>query len=668
MTDLIPRLISTSIRTEDPFIYLCDVTDFGADPAGIQDSTGAIRASLDAVATAGGGTVRMPHGKYRITENIKIPHMVTLRGDGEVILLLDIPSEDCEDRGTFTLSEDASLQDLIFYYPHQSADAPVAYPFTVSFGNGCLASLRRCTFINAYRGIGTYGCHEMLMLKDIRGTFLKCGVFIHNSSDVGTINGLTVSPEFWAKYDGIDAERIARTAKANDSCGLKITDAEQQQYLNVRIEGVTRGILLPCISTRWMGAGSFYNLHISNCVDGFYVEGGTYKSLTHASSELTNIDYRWGYNIVRGEISAERYAIYNGSIPIGGKCARIKIAGVMTAGRMAGFIEETTRDADVHSPDTDTHRKVFRPAALFTVRAGGNEEDIQAVLDHCAEAGGGIVYVPAGNYYIRKGLTVRENVLLCGAAGSALRHADAGTVFYCELDAIRIEDIDTKPPVIELCGRQAGVRGIFFMYRDNILNIDSDSVYAVYPRTVSGYADDLSIYDCCIAGASHGVYLNGARYTVKNLVCCCISESVRVCGDDGLLCDNLQNATVLYRTHALPVKESNRIFSAYFDPIGRKNTVFIRVGEGRGQRLFNNFIYGGRDVLHLYGTENAAVMNIGGDNIGNKGCGVFVRAYSGSADICGLLRYNGTSYENNGCRLRIFARMGINEADEPDLV
>ena len=221
--------------------------------------------------------------------------------------------------------------------------------------------------------------------------------------------------------------------------------------------------------------------------------------------------------------------------------------------------------------------------------------------------------------------------------------------------------------MVSLAGARAGVRGIFFMYRDNILNIDRSSDYAVYPHTVAGYADDLRIYDCCISGASHGIHLNGKRYTVKNLVCCCIIESIHVSGDDGLLCDNLQNATVMYRTHVLPVKESSRIFSAYFDPIGRKNTVFIKVGQGRGQRLFNNFIYGGRDVLHLFNTENTAVMNIGGDNIGDRGCGVFVRAHGGSADIFGLLRYNGTCCENSGCSLRIFARMGIDEADEADL-
>jgi hypothetical protein len=68
-----------------------NVLDFGADPTGVADSTAAIQAAINSLAptssavtpaNAGGGTVYIPAGKFRITDTLLIGYGITLMGDG----------------------------------------------------------------------------------------------------------------------------------------------------------------------------------------------------------------------------------------------------------------------------------------------------------------------------------------------------------------------------------------------------------------------------------------------------------------------------------------------------------------------------------------------------------------------------------------------------------
>lgn len=65
------------------------VAEYGADATGVQDATAAIQAAIDAAANAGGGTVYLPQGTYRIrvpspgTPALWIDHSaIQLIGDG----------------------------------------------------------------------------------------------------------------------------------------------------------------------------------------------------------------------------------------------------------------------------------------------------------------------------------------------------------------------------------------------------------------------------------------------------------------------------------------------------------------------------------------------------------------------------------------------------------
>lgn len=67
---------------------IVSVKDFGADPSGVADSTAAIQAAIDARQTAGGGTVYLPAGTYKVTQ-IDLKPTVNILGDGITSTIID---------------------------------------------------------------------------------------------------------------------------------------------------------------------------------------------------------------------------------------------------------------------------------------------------------------------------------------------------------------------------------------------------------------------------------------------------------------------------------------------------------------------------------------------------------------------------------------------------
>ena len=84
------RVIAEDLRfpTDDLIVAFCSVTDpqykLPADPAK-SDCTPAIQRALDDASAAGGGTVFLPEGKYRLEGMLTIASNVILRGRWNLI-------------------------------------------------------------------------------------------------------------------------------------------------------------------------------------------------------------------------------------------------------------------------------------------------------------------------------------------------------------------------------------------------------------------------------------------------------------------------------------------------------------------------------------------------------------------------------------------------------
>ena len=684
----IAKVIKTKYPTNDTVVAQFIATDYGADPTGQKDSTNAIRDALLAAKQAGGGTVWMPAGIYTVSSTITVSANVTLRGDWQdpdadnfdgdygTVIQVKLPSMDLDNMGVIGLSNSAGIEGITFYYPDQSIEKVKPYPWTVYILSSAMESVRNCTFINAYRGISTAkDPHEMLSVSNVRGTFLKTGIFNNNSSDVGTVDGLSISPKYWAQCklgNAPTAKEITQWCKENKSAALLLTDVEQEQYYNISIEGHYYGIYFPCIATRYMGAGSFYQLNIKDCVYGMYAPEGIYPSTRDAriDPELTNIDFRWGYNVANSTIEGSEYSIANLSSSVNGKVGRIKLSGVTLKGATAGTVDMNSANADLSAYQVNTQRVTKTTGNYFVqIHEGMSEQYIQQALDAAGKAGGGVVFISAGKYEISKGLKVPANVELHGAAGTAQRHASGGTVFLARQQGVRaLNMLNFDSPLVHLAGDNAGISGIFLLYDENIYSVDKDKKYQFYDYAVRGSGKGVWAIDCCISGSTHGIdFRNCDNHVINHLTICSFFKPIHVSGNNGLVANCLQNGTVLYRTNYLTVSEANHAIATQFCyPIERVCTDYITIEEGSGQQIVNCFIYGGKNYLVSNGAENLAVINPGADNLADPGIGNMFVMNGGSACIINALRYNGTSLKNKGCDLRLFNRMGINEADEAD--
>ncbi|HWD82959.1 MAG TPA: discoidin domain-containing protein, partial [Kribbella sp.] len=67
-----PKLVQTGNPTEDGVVADFDATQYGADPSGKRDSTNAIQQAIYACQDAGGGTIWLPAGRYKVTDTIEV--------------------------------------------------------------------------------------------------------------------------------------------------------------------------------------------------------------------------------------------------------------------------------------------------------------------------------------------------------------------------------------------------------------------------------------------------------------------------------------------------------------------------------------------------------------------------------------------------------------------
>ena len=682
-------------ETCDSIVAAADVTDFGADPTGLRDSTAAVRNAIAFAEQNGGGTVWMPAGQYLVTDTIHVPTLINLRGDyvdpdlGEgygTVILAKPPVEDTEDKGLFYLEASSGVEGLTIYYPEQDLQEikPYFYAFYLhpAKPRQMLRTLKSITLVNCYRGIAADD-NEMTMLKNIKGTCLKMGIRLDNAWDVGIFSNIHLTPDYWANaaapLKSADRQAIVSWSKANDGTGISIGSAEQQQYCNIKLRGFTYGIHFPVKPTHFMGSGPMYGLDIADCTYGIYAQEGTWTSGYALHYPLkTSIDWRCGYNISCSRIAGDKYAVYNASSSVfwpkdccewaDGEEHRgyIRLTDCKLQGKTYGYViySKLGEHADLSNKKMILSRRCKTTSNAFEMLpCNADEQQIQAVLDQVGQRGGGVVYVPPGYYVIKNGLTVPANTELHGAAGCPQRVPTHGTVF-CVYQPSCETPITDAQAAVTLEGDNAGISGIYFIYKENILSIDSKATYRFYPYTVRGRGKGVFCLNCAISGASHGVdFTDCDEHFLEHLVSCCTDRSIVVSGNDGLVQNCLQNGNLLFRTKILPTDEGGNAQKNFFRPIGRPRTKYITVGEGRGQQILNCFIYGGNQFLVSNGAQDLLVINACSDSTQEA----LFEFFGGSATVINSIRTGGSDWRNHGASIQIYNMMCLNPKKDRDI-
>ena len=257
----IQKSIPTLYPTKDWVISDYVVTDpsFGAKAEPGFDNRQAFQAAIDAAYKNGGGVVYVPAGNYEFhstqigVKNVRVRQGrsesqqdfhyeyvlrlhpgVQLRGDWadplandgktlgtilEVRVGKDAPNHDGSVeswwndgqagnalRTTYTsiadrfieMNQGTGVTNLSIWYPEQDIHDIKPYPWTLFQTQGDCATIEHVTLVNAYNGFKS-APSELHYVLDSYITALNKGIEVHVCTDIGRIENVRISPEFWAK-------------------------------------------------------------------------------------------------------------------------------------------------------------------------------------------------------------------------------------------------------------------------------------------------------------------------------------------------------------------------------------------------------------------------------------------------------------------------------------
>ncbi len=672
-----PWIIQTIYETDDVVIadIIVDPEHYDVDPSGQKDSSIGIQRALNDARKKNGGTVWLPAGQYRITRSLNIPAFVTLRGDWQdpdqgiqygTILLMDVPTVSEEDQsGSIYISGSAGVMGLTVFYPDQSLENVKPYPFTFyinGLGDGyMLQSIVNCTLLNSYKGIGA--CvqestpHEMMTIENVKGTVLSIGAEVYNQADVGTWKDLHFTPDYWANapqaFSPPERNALAEYTREN-AVGLRLGDLEWTQFAHIRLSDFNVGMHIVS-GKRIQFAGSIYDAQVTDCTIALLAD---------------DMDARWGTVIAKSILSGEKSLVNHSD-------GQFRLAGVTLQGEYSGMI--LIDDTDASEFADVPHRTPVQPARyLKVVQADASGETdisqtLQTALDSLEQTGG-IVYLPAGLYRLDKPVTVPAGVELRGASSVAQREQGSrsdGTLILV-YPKTYTNDVDAafSEAVITLNGDNAGIRGVRFLYPQNINSAANGEPISSSAYTVRGKGSGVYAINVAITGGYNGIdFKNCDDHIIKRFVGSCVSNAISVGGTGGLVEGCLQNGNTfcrmgVSRQFVTPVPET-QVFELVFNPILRQRSVYIQVQQNaKDQMIFNTFAYGVKTLISSGG--EATVFNIGADNIGSAS--PMLELWNGSLHVTNMMRYNGISYSCRNAQLTLHNRLTIAQTEESQSV
>ncbi len=215
----IPRL---KYPTADMPVISYNLMDFaGADNTGKRDMAPLIQALLNRLGSVesrtggvgNGGTLFLPEGKYLLKSNLIVPKCVTLRGEWQkpekgqpivgTLLVSDFGrGDEAREKSLLILQPGAAAADLAFWYPRQDAEKIMPYPPSLGlgapgyFGND-YPTARNITFVNSYSGAELTFDGGGPVLQEMYGTPLKRGIEIDFIAEIGRIETVDFSPDYW---------------------------------------------------------------------------------------------------------------------------------------------------------------------------------------------------------------------------------------------------------------------------------------------------------------------------------------------------------------------------------------------------------------------------------------------------------------------------------------
>lgn len=334
---LVEKSLETVYPTKDWVISDYVVTDpaFGAKAEPGFDNRGAFQAAIDAAYKNGGGVVYVPAGNYEFhstqvgvkTVRVRQGHSesrqdfhfeyvlrlhpgVQLRGDWvdpklnggqvqgtilEVYAGKDSPNYDGSVeswwndgqagntlRTTYTsiadrfieMNEGTGVTNLSIWYPEQDINNVTPYPWTLFQTHGDCATIEHVTLVNSYNGFYSAPSELHYVLNSYM-TALNKAIEVHVCTDIGRIENVRISPEYWAgsKLPGAPSFEQAASYTKKNAVGFQMHRSDWEYVSYLYVSDYKTGV--------WIGRepgfadapnAQLYEIHVNNCKDGLYVE------------------------------------------------------------------------------------------------------------------------------------------------------------------------------------------------------------------------------------------------------------------------------------------------------------------------------------------------------------------------------------------------------------
>ncbi len=332
------ELVEPKYPAADAFVCGLNVMDYGADPKGNTDQTNLFQKLLDflgsrtinkgtlADGTPNGGVLYIPEGKYLIKGTLTLPKGVTMRGDWEkpvkgqpvkgTILVANNPNaKGCDAMSSLiyevlslvVMQPSSAVRDMNIWYPEQAPDNIVAYPPAILFGQQgywgndyTLAS--NITLVNAFDGVifsrrsggGAPNCYG------IYGTPLRRGIEIDNIAEVGRIDNVDFSADYWAGsgLPGSPAVNGAHKQYIRDNGTAVVMRRNDWSFISkVKAEGYNIGYRMDLSYNKDSNGnytapnGHNYGMEFTGCKYGVYAAAVAGAGMMFYDYKFTNCDY-----------------------------------------------------------------------------------------------------------------------------------------------------------------------------------------------------------------------------------------------------------------------------------------------------------------------------------------------------------------------------------------
>lgn len=391
------------------------VTDYGAQAGGTRDCTAAFQEALEDARAAGGGTVYIPGGRYRLNGSLTIPSGVELRGsfdgahygnstfNGTQLYVYGGKNDAAEP--LITLEENAGVKGFTVFYPEQGISDQVenddenrvkTYSVTLRMNAGCWAE--NLALVGAYDGIDAMANRcDGLVIRDVTGCVLHDTIQVGHGMQGGTIHNLHLNPSGWTQQSGYPNRPSGTMPDGETSRSALFEDYETRQatYLTLgdcrdlqifscfNIVIATQMRLIPDPYTAASFNGVTWGVAFDASRDGVVGEDGCDASLTMLASMGVFNQQGGGYNVMTkpgftGEVSLFNADAWGGNSKIalveGGKVTFSQYLSMSAYEGMCqdGELNFYSSVITSRSGDNSGHTPDLTYAAGASGRVGGN--------------------------------------------------------------------------------------------------------------------------------------------------------------------------------------------------------------------------------------------------------------------------------------------------------